>query len=96
MYQSHSEKRMGLYEPRHTQIHTFGIQYFTEWLDENNQYASKHTVKYYIDIALLFFTLYTCTMIGLFQFTFIFCILKVVKYQKILENRFLGPPQNLV
>lgn len=69
---------------------------FTDWLDQNDQHISKYTVKYYIDLSFVFLFLYTCAMIGFFQFTFIFCILVVVKYQKILENRFMGPAQNQV
>lgn len=69
---------------------------FTDWLDENNEHTAKYTLKYYIDLSFLFLFLYSCAMVGFLQFSFIFCILVVVKYQKIIENRFMGPAQNQV
>ena len=68
----------------------------TDWLDENDEHIAKYTAKYYIDLSCLFLFLYTCAMIGFFQYSFIFCILMVVRYQKIIENRFMGPAQNQV
>jgi hypothetical protein len=68
----------------------------TDWLDDNDEHIAKYTAKYYIDLSCLFLFLYTCAMIGFFQYSLIFCIFMVVRYQKIIENRFMGPAQNQV